>query len=104
DAGSGRPVPRAKATLSSPASTRFACSQPDGRFAFAPLPKGTYTLKVDEPRYVPYALEGVTIASSEARKHDVPLTLGATLSGRVVDEAGAPVADARGGLSREGGR
>ncbi|HKC26026.1 MAG TPA: carboxypeptidase-like regulatory domain-containing protein, partial [Thermoanaerobaculia bacterium] len=103
DAKSGRPVPRAKLTLSSGSGSLVTRSKPDGRYAFRPLPTGAFALKADEARHVPWSAAEISVAAGAEKKLDVPLTLGATLSGRVVDEAGQPVAGARGSLSREGG-
>ncbi len=102
DAKTLRPVPRAKVDARDGAFVRTVRSGPDGRYRLAGLPPRTFRISVDEPRYVPFAKSDVALASSEARKLDAPLTLAASISGRVTDEGGAPVAGARGAFSRGG--
>ncbi len=75
---------------------------PDGTYALKGVPAETYRLAVDEARHVPWADAALSLAPGEARKLDVALTLGATLTGKVVDENGAPVPAARGTLIRGG--
>jgi len=100
NAGTQRPVPRVKLTVRTGGATRVERSGPDGRYRLRGLRPGELELKADEPRHVPWTREGLRLARGEARTLDVPLTLGATLAGRVVDEAGRPVADAKGSVSR----
>lgn len=95
-----RPVPRVKLVVATGGVTRVERSGPDGRYRVRALRPGDVVLRADEPRHVPWTRDDLKLARGEARTLDVPLTLGATLSGRVVDERGNPVADAKGFVSR----
>ena len=96
-----RGIPRAKVEVRHGSSVRTVRSGPDGSYRIAPLPPRTARMSVDEPRYVPFR-RSVEIGSGEAKKLDAPLVLGASMTGRVTDENGLPVADAQGALVREG--
>ncbi|MBZ5637619.1 MAG: carboxypeptidase regulatory-like domain-containing protein [Acidobacteriia bacterium] len=98
DAKSGRPVPRTRIEVRSAGRKRVARSGPDGAYALRALPPRSWSLRADEPRYVVWTRRSVPLAVGETKKVDVPLVLGATLSGRVIDSDGKPVADARGSL------
>ncbi len=98
----GRPVPRAKLLLKGNAFARLVRAAPDGSYALKGVPPGTYRLAVDEVRHVPWLQLALALAPGEAKKLDVALTPGATLAGKAVDENGAPVAAARGTLTRGG--
>lgn len=91
------PVARARITVEDGTRTRTTRSRPDGRYQVRGLlPQRAYRLRADEPRYTPYVRERLLLAAAETVRVDVPLTLAASLSGRVVDEAGKPVAGALG--------
>ncbi len=98
----GRPVPRAKLFLKGNAFARLVRTAPDGTYALKGVPPETYRLAVDEARYVPWTQAALKLAPDEPKRLDIALTPGATLTGRVVDESGAPVAAARGTLTRGG--
>lgn len=98
----GRAVPRAKLLLKGNAFARLVRTAPDGTYALKGVPPETYRLAVDEARHVPWVQAALALAPGETKKLDVALTLGAALSGKVVDETGAPVAAARGTLARGG--
>ena len=100
DAKSGKALPRVKIQLKGN-GTRLARSGPDGKYRISPIAPPISSLRADEPRYVPYTKE-LSIAAGETRKLDLPLTLGATLTGRVVDETAAPVGGAKGQLVKTG--
>lgn len=97
-----RPVPRAKLLLKGNAFARLVRTAPDGTYALRGVPPETYRFTADEARHVPWVEAALRLAPGEAKKLDIALTPGATLSGRVVDENGAPVASARGSLTRGG--
>jgi protocatechuate 3,4-dioxygenase beta subunit len=97
-----RPVPRAKLLLKGNAFARLVRTAPDGTYALKGVPAETYRLAVDEARHVPWVHASLALAPAESRRLDIALTLGATLSGKVVDESGAPVPAARGTLVRGG--
>jgi protocatechuate 3,4-dioxygenase beta subunit len=95
-----QPIPRARIEARGHGRVTVARSGPDGRYGFDALTHGTYDLTVDEPRFVPYGRTGIRVGPGESKPVDLPLTLGVSLAGRVVDERDAPVAGAVGRLSR----
>jgi len=97
-----RPVPRAKVLLKGNAFARLVRTAPDGSYALRGLPAESYRLSVDEARHVPWVHAALALAPGEAKRFDIALTPGATMTGKVVDESGAPVAAARGTLTRGG--
>ncbi len=102
DEKTGRAVPRARLFLKGNAFARLVRTAPDGTYALKGVPPEAYRLTVDEARYVPWARPSLALAPGEAKRLDVALTPGATLAGKVVDEAGAPVGAARGSLVKGG--
>jgi protocatechuate 3,4-dioxygenase beta subunit len=91
------PVARVRITAEDGTRTRTARTGPDGRYRIRGLlPQRPYRLRADEPRYTPYVRERVLLTTAETLRIDLPLTLAATLSGRVTDEGGRPVAGALG--------
>jgi protocatechuate 3,4-dioxygenase beta subunit len=99
DAKTGRVVPRAKIELRGGGNLRIARSGPDGTYALRGLPPQTWSVRADEPRYVPWIHSGLAVHAGENKKLDIPLVLGAILTGRVTDENGLPIAGAIGALS-----
>jgi protocatechuate 3,4-dioxygenase beta subunit len=95
-----RPVPRVKLAFRTSRGTLVERSGPDGKYRVRGLRPGEVEMKADEPRHVPWTRQGVRLGRGEAKTLDVPLTPGATLTGRVVDEDGRPVADAKGSVGR----
>ena len=92
-------MPRVRVTVEDGTRTRTARTGADGRYRIRGLlPQRPYRLRADEPRYTPYVRTRVLLATAETLRVDVPLTLAATLAGRVVDEGGKPVAGALGRL------
>jgi hypothetical protein len=60
-------VPDAKVTLTNAAGeTSTATTGVDGKFTFASLQPGTYTLHVTKSKYKPYELSGVTVRGGNA--------------------------------------
>ncbi len=102
DAKTGRPVPRVRIALRAPGLSRAARSAPDGTYSFRSLPPRSWQLRADEPRYVAWSHASVPVHSGETKQLEIPLVLGATLSGRVTDEDGKPVAAATGALDQAG--
>ncbi|MFI5165856.1 MAG: carboxypeptidase regulatory-like domain-containing protein, partial [Thermoanaerobaculales bacterium] len=100
DAKTSRPVPRAKIEVRAAGMVRSARSGPDGAYAFRALPPATWQVRADEPRYVPWTHRNVAVRAGEAKKLEIPLVLGATLSGQVVDEEGKPIGGAAGVLAQ----
>jgi len=98
DAKTGRAVPRAKLVLRG-GSGAMARTGPDGKYRLKPLAPGRYELAADDPRYVAFRRD-TELHPSETKRLDVVLVPGASMSGRVVDEDGRPVAGARGFVTR----
>jgi protocatechuate 3,4-dioxygenase beta subunit len=92
---SDEPVREARLALLDAAGTTLAEGLTDasGRARLERLPDGSFTLVVSQPGYA----RSVVIARVESGTGavDVALTAGATLRGRVVDEVGIDVPDAR---------
>ncbi len=97
-----RPVRQAIVTLvASNVARRTAVTDDEGRFAFDRLPAGHYQLRLSKPAYVattygaPSArAQGLTIALADGLHiTDIvaPIARGAILTGRIVDQNGAPV-------------
>jgi protocatechuate 3,4-dioxygenase beta subunit len=102
DAASGAPVPRARVEARAGGGALLARSGVDGRDRIEGLVPGRYRVSADEPRRVPNARDEVLVEAGRTVTVDLPLSLGASLSGRVVDEGGKPVAGAAGRLRRGG--
>src|SRR5207247_234768 len=89
------PVARVRITAEDGTRTRTGRTGPDGRYRIRGLlPQRPYRLRADEPRYTPYVRDRVLLTTAETLRLDLPLTLAATLTGRVRDGSGRPVADA----------
>lgn len=99
NAVNGKPVPRAKVTALGPRGLLSTRSGADGRYLLRNFVPGRFQVRGDEPRYTPWEKSGVVVRAGEIRKLDLPLTPGVSISGKVVDETGAPVAGAKGSLS-----
>ena len=95
DVVSLKPVPRVKLMVTTGEAVRIASSGADGRYVLRGLRPGEATVRADESRHVGWARSGVSLGKGETTRLDVLLTRGATLSGRVVDEDGRPVAGAK---------
>jgi len=102
DAKTGRPVARVRVEVRTAGATRATRSGPDGSYAFTDLPPRSWAVRADELRYVPWTEARVAVRPGEPRKLDIPLVLGASISGRVTDEQGMPVGGAKGSLSELG--
>lgn len=94
DASTLKPVPRVRLQASAGGERLTARSGADGRYRFRGLRPGSAWVRADEPRHVLWMRGQVPVEKGATRTLDVLLTRGATLSGRVVDEDGRPVADA----------
>jgi hypothetical protein len=103
---SGAPVPMAGVFLQHQLIGSFVTTDASGRYRFTDLPAGTATVRVQAPWASvladewfedAYALEQATVLSIGAGstvEADVQLNVGGTVSGRVTDASGAPVAEA----------
>jgi hypothetical protein len=103
DAKTDRPVPRTRIEVRAAGKARTTRSGADGAFTLRPLPPRSWQVRADEARYVPWTHAGVIVRTAETKKLDIPLVLGAAIAGRVTDEDGKPIADARGTLEETGG-
>ena len=94
----GSAARNAQVHLDCPPDVLSARVDSDGRFEFAGLRLGRYTLSARSSRYTGPDMQGrvewFATAEASAGAHDVVLTLsrGGTLAGSVVDDLGAPVA------------
>ncbi|MBP7674953.1 MAG: carboxypeptidase regulatory-like domain-containing protein [Thermoanaerobaculia bacterium] len=94
DASTLKPVPRVRLEVATDSGRFTARTGHDGRYRVRGLRPGSATVRAEEPRHVPWTRHSVPIEKGTSRTLDVLLTRGATLSGRVVDEDGRPVAGA----------
>jgi ELWxxDGT repeat protein len=103
DAVTGAPVPSAFVTVSGPGScvtcadvSRYVNTDRDGRFVTEGLPDGRYSVRITGTGGLDYSVDTptrlVTAAGGDIRDIDFLLQRGGAISGRVVDERGAPVA------------
>src|SRR6185369_4360419 len=102
----GTPIRRAAVRLTSPEvqGARTTSTDPEGRFEFAQLAAGRYTVTVSKAAYVSWSYgqtrpsgPGKSIVLGENQLADgitIPLPRGAVITGRVIDEFGEPVANA----------
>lgn len=95
----GRMVPGVKVTARSGDTTVLARSGVDGRYRLTGLAQESYRLSFDEKSFVLLERRSIEVSAGEVKTLDVALTPAVTLSGRVSDEKGRPVAGARGTLS-----
>jgi large repetitive protein len=91
DADSARPLGGVRVVARvAGGGAHVARSGPDGRYAVRGLPPRSVRLSAEDERFVPWSRMVAAVAGEETAR-DVPLVLGATLAGRVVDEEGAPI-------------
>jgi protocatechuate 3,4-dioxygenase beta subunit len=102
DEGSARPVAGVRLVARGVAGGSFvARSGADGRYALRGLPPQSYRLAAEDDRYVAFS-RTVTVAAGVPETQDVPLVRAAALTGRVVDEQGAPIEGASVSVSPSG--
>ena len=101
---SGKPLRRARITLSSPdlPTGKTASTNTDGRYEIRDLPAGRYTLRVNRNGYLPLAFgqrrpgeagKPFELADKQTiEKIDFALPRMSIISGRIVDELGDPIA------------
>ncbi|MFN8091048.1 MAG: carboxypeptidase regulatory-like domain-containing protein [Vicinamibacteria bacterium] len=91
DQDTGRPVSGVRVVARGVSGGAFvARSGADGRYALRGLPPQSFRLVAEDERFVPFS-RAVTVAAGVPETQDVPLVRAAALSGRVVDEQGAPI-------------
>jgi hypothetical protein len=106
-AETGRPVRRAQVRVTAPelgGRGRTASTDVGGRYRIADLPAGQYTISVTSGGHLPteygqrrFGESGTPLAVGEGEAHatiDFTLRRAATITGRVVDESGLPLAGA----------
>jgi protocatechuate 3,4-dioxygenase beta subunit len=101
DAADGRPLPGVRLVARSEDGAFVARSRKDGRYSMGGLSPRSYRMTAEDERFVPWS-HTVRVAPGQAETQDVPLTRGASLAGRVVDEEGRPIEGARVLVSRGG--
>ncbi len=102
EADSGRPLAGVRLLARGRQGGSFvARSGADGRYAMRGLSPQRYTLTADDERFVSWS-HPLTLVAGQPESQDVALVRGAALSGRVVDEQGAPIEGARLRLTRSG--
>jgi hypothetical protein len=90
DAATGRAIVRPEITLAGPAGTQTAKLTAPGRFRFAAVPAGTWTLVATATGYAPFEMPGIQVAPGvDVPALEVALDRGATLKGRVHAVVGA---------------
>ncbi len=96
-AGAGIDIARALRDLASSSGPILAgATEGDGRFALKGLPPGRYSLRVTYPGYAAAFVQGVFVtADGESGEVRVVLDEGAGFFGRVLDESGRGIGDAR---------
>jgi hypothetical protein len=104
-ADTGAPIRRAEVrALNERGSSRLATTDGDGRYELRDLPAGEYRLTVSKTGYVslaygqrrPFeAAEAITLAQGQKTAADVLLPRAGAIAGRIVDDAGEPLARAR---------
>ena len=95
DVSTLKPVPRVKLSVTVVEEPLVARSGADGRYRIRGLRPGEVHVRADEPRHVRWTRGNVQLEKGATKVLDVPLTRGASLSGRVVDEERRPVAEAK---------
>lgn len=93
----GQPVPGTRVLLlhaatKIPTGQEVAVSGNDGTYTVRAIPPGDYTVRYRHVEYKPHDRDGFVFRSgSDEYVVDPVLDAGATISGRVLDEAGAPI-------------
>jgi protocatechuate 3,4-dioxygenase beta subunit len=99
DAATGQPIAGAQVSVSQADTGRSTTSESDGRYAVGNLGSGRYRLRVVAPGYLarefgdapPLGYTPIAPLGRDLTGMDVRLNRGATIAGRVVDDAGNPV-------------
>jgi hypothetical protein len=92
DASEGA-VAGAKVTLTSPDKgiTRTFTTDAEGRYSFAVLPPGTYSLLVEGTGFAPYKEQGIQLAAGQAASESITLQVGQVQSQVTVSASEAPL-------------
>lgn len=98
----GRPISRFSVDVISPSIDEMAAPPPfvskrfesaDGSFRLTELPDRPALLRVSAEGYAPTLSGGIRLRAGEEKTQDFTLTAGCTMTGVVVDGAGAPLAE-----------
>ncbi len=101
DAADAKALPGVRILARGQSGQFLARSGPDGRYSIRGLSPQAYRLTAEDDRFVPWS-RTVSVAAGQPETQDVPLTRGATLAGRVVDEEGRPIEGALVQVTRGG--
>ena len=109
----GRPVRRAEIRISAAELrvTRRTLTDADGRYQFGELPPGRYSITATKPTFVAWSFgqtrtgsAGTPVALADnhsADNIDITMPRGSVIAGRIVDDFGEPVINARVTLMRQ---
>lgn len=99
-AGTSAPPARFSAHAASPrVEGSYSAPGVDGAFAIRDVRPGTLTLEIASPGFVPSKVRDVVVEANETTDvSTITVQRGRTITGKVVDGAGQPVADARVGF------
>ncbi len=97
----GNPVAAAKITMGIPDPAFSARTDAMGRYSILDVPVGTHAVTASSERLRPQTLNVDLPTSGQTYTQDFTLAFGSTLAGRVIDEAGQPVARATVTVSNE---
>ena len=86
---SGAPIPEASVTItnSATAEVRTGVSSPDGRYAFAQLNPGTYSIKIAKSGFRNYSASDIVLSASQTRQVSASLEIGEAQQTVTVSEA-----------------
>jgi hypothetical protein len=104
-ADSGAPVRRAEVrALNDRGITRLATTDADGRYELRDMPAGAYRITVSKSGFVTVsfgqrrtaeAVKTIELAEGQRVAANISLPRGSAIAGRILDDAGEPVADVR---------
>jgi hypothetical protein len=93
----GTPLPGAEVKLSSPdmiGGAQSKVANAEGRFRFAAVPRGTFTIEASLPGFIAARKDGIKVFVGETVAVDLVLTIG-RLDEEVIVKAAAPVVDVK---------